>query len=469
MAVRPGARGGGLTGLHYALISFVVLTVVFLGLFVFVLTRVQQAEERAERAERRAREFGTPPAYYREEATARRTNVFAAMDADLRAMAELVTGSADAVWPLVREDSRRVLAALAAQAPDAVDPAASLLAGLRRIGEALRQQRELTAALRSEVVELQQRNETLARSIKRTQDEFAAQVAELQRELEALRSEQAEALAARDEQLDRLRQGFQQQGEQWGREKVEFQQRVRDLDFQVQRLAARNRELQATVRQFQQIALDPHAILTKADGRVLRALPGSDVVYIDLGQRDRIRPGMGFEVFSRDTRSVEGLRGKASIEVVTVLETASECVIRRSVPGQPIVENDVVVNIAYERNRSPKFLVRGEFDLDYDGVVDYDGPQRVAGIIRAWGGQVVDELDETVDFVVIGVGPQVPVVGVGAPPSPVVQAQIEARALARSGFDALIEQARSLYIPVITQNQFLFLTGYAGGTPPVTP
>ena len=28
--------------------------------------------------------------------------------------------------------------------------------------------------------------------------------------------------------------------------------------------------------------------------------------------------------------------------------------------------------------------------------------------------------------------------------------------------ERLIEQAQSMYIPVITQNQFLFLTGYAG-------
>jgi hypothetical protein len=62
---------------------------------------------------------------------------------------------------------------------------------------------------------------------------------------------------------------------------------------------------------------------------------------------------------------------------------------------------------------------------------------------------------------------------VGVPPregevprdaSDVVRDQVERKRLERSEFRKLIDEARSMYIPVITQNQFLFLTGYAGNT-----
>ncbi len=83
-------------------------------------------------------------------------------------------------------------------------------------------------------------------------------------------------------------------------------------------------------------------------------------------------------------------------------------------------------------------------------------------MIRQWGGQVVPELDESVDFVVIGGAPQVPTFAPGQPVSEVVTDQAEQRKLEQSQFRAMIERAQKMTIPVITQNQFMFLTGYAG-------
>ncbi|MBN2447422.1 MAG: hypothetical protein JXO22_11880, partial [Phycisphaerae bacterium] len=207
----------------------------------------------------------------------------------------------------------------------------------------------------------------------------------------------------------------------------------------------------------------PTAILTKADGKVLRAIPGSDLVYIDLGSNDGVKVGMGFEVFSK-VDIPEGLRGKASLEVATVMSDTAECRVTRSTPSKPIIEDDLVVNIAFERNRLPKFVVKGDCDLDYDGQPDGEnGREKVAGLIRQWGGQVAPELDETTDFVVIGTAPFVPVIPVGETATATIMAQADAARLARVDFQDLIARANATYIPVITQSQFLFLTGYAQG------
>ena len=88
MAGRPATvRGGGLTGLHYGLIVFVVVSVASLGGFIFQLTKVKEADARAANAERRLDKFGRPAApvgnYYENEANARGATVFAVMGQDI--------------------------------------------------------------------------------------------------------------------------------------------------------------------------------------------------------------------------------------------------------------------------------------------------------------------------------------------------------------------------------------------------
>ena len=234
---------------------------------------------------------------------------------------------------------------------------------------------------------------------------------------------------------------------------------VRELELELSRSHNQIASLQQQIQGLKG-TFDREAILRKADGRILRAIPGSDVVYINLGRNENVKVGMTFEVFPQLSTGPYTLRGKASLEVATLMEDTAECRVTRRVPSQPIVEGDIVVNIAYEQRREPKFVVRGEFDLNYDGVPDFDGIEHITSIIQQWGGKVVNDLDETVDFVVIGVAPTVREAPPGA--SDIVRDQAERTALAHSQFQRLIEQAQGMYIPVITQNQFLFLTGLCG-------
>jgi len=173
---------------------------------------------------------------------------------------------------------------------------------------------------------------------------------------------------------------------------------------------------------------------------------------------------MGFEVYSPTQEVSNDLRGKASIEVVTVMEDTSECRVTRRTALQPILEGDIAVNIAYERNRKPKFVVRGDFDLNYDGVIDYNGVEEATALIQQWGGQVVEDLDESVDYVVIGLPPSVPGAAAEERASDLTRAQAQQKELEKGRFRALVERAQKMFIPVITQNQFLYLIGHAGST-----
>lgn len=461
MAGRPVTSRGGLTGVHYGMVVFAFLAVVFLGLSIFLLTRVKGAEEAAARAEQRSRLHGSPPTYYADEARARGSNAFAVMSADLASLANLVTGARDQLAPTVLANAQRVLDDIARRKPDAIRPGDTLLTALEQLDALHTRKVEEAAALSTALDDLQSETAALTAQLKAKEDQFTAEVETLSRQLAQSEQEKVAALRQKDEQLGDLQATLDAREQQIQQLRREGSRREQDLELEINRLQNQIASLQQEIKDFK-LSFDPTAILTKADGRVLRAIPGSDIVYINLGAADKVKVGMGFEVFSQTGELPDGLSGKASLEVVTVMEDTSECRVTRRSPARPIIEGDIVVNIAFERGRQPKFVIRGDFDLNYDGVVDYDGLDQVAAIIRQWGGQVVDELDESVDFVVIGLPPTIPTFARGAQVSPAVRDQTLKAELQLSAFRALVDKAQKMFIPVITQNQFLFLTGYAG-------
>ncbi|MBU0641391.1 MAG: hypothetical protein KKB50_21230 [Planctomycetes bacterium] len=463
MAGRPATvRPSGLTGLHYGMFTFVFLTVLATGGFVFELTNVKGEQEKARRAQQDIEAYGRPPDYYVNEARSRNSQVFAVMSQDLRDLATLVIGQAEAVGPRIKDDVNAQLAKAAAVHPESVNATDTMLTALRKLDRKLTETKGTAESLSTQLDDARQQNTSLNEAIKATKDEFQAQVAALNEQLGQLQQEKEEVLGAKDRQITELQAQADSTGEQVNQEKVLIQRERNEMERRLARSQKQIEELQRKVQDLKPSSFDPEAILTQADGRILRAIPGSEVVYVNLGAQDSVKVGMGFEVYSQVRAAPSGLRGKASLEVVTLMESSSECRVTRTAPGQPILEGDIVVNIAYERGRLPKFVVRGDFDLNYDGSIDFDGAEKVKAIIREWGGQIVEELDETTDYVVIGLSPQVIEAAPGQPLSAVVQAQREDKELARSRFKALIDQARSMYIPVITQSQFLFLTGYAG-------
>ena len=464
MAGRPAkARSGGLTGAHYASIAFAFITVAALGGFIFQLTKVKEADQRAAKADRQLEKYGRPPAwsgsYYENEASNRNTAVFSVMADDLNKMAELIAGTKDTVGPTLTRRANEMLSRIAADKRDVVNPGDTLLTAIenldRRLTEEFKTNQELTSNLRDE----KEQTKALTGQLKSSRDEFEAEIADLKGKVDQTVADFGEKLEEKENQLVELVRDLELRDQEILQLKRENDRQTHEQQVVIDRQEGLINKLQGQVQGLKG-SFDAQAILRKADGRILRAIPGSEVVYINLGIDDNIKAGMGFEVYSQAGTVEQTLRGKASLEVVTLMENTAECRVTRSQPGHPIIEGDIVVNITYEQKRQPKFVIRGQFDLDFDGQVDTDGTARIRDIIRQWGGQIAPELDETVDFVVIGTAPEM--LAVGPEASDIVRDQEERRMLARVGFDDLKTQAKSMYIPILTQNQFLFLTGYAG-------
>ena len=461
MAGRPASRGGGLTGLHYGLITFVIVSVLGLGAFVWQLTQNKKLQDVADSAQTRLDEYGRPPEFYVIEARNRRTSVFKVMDEYLQGYATLVISTPELVFPSVKLQADRAIANAARAHEGMISPGDKLVNGFNRLSRLLADERRRATDLARQLAEEQRNVIDLTEQLKAVSEEFEAQVASLKERSDQVASQNEVALNEAVSSRDALEDNFDRATQTLQQMRIDLERGGQVKDKEVTRLLAMVEDLRQKMFELQPPGLDPREILTKADGKVLRAIPGSELVYVNVGEIDGLKVGMGFEVFST-AETPRGLRGKASVEIVNLMPRTAECRVTRTTPSHPIIEGDYIVNIAYERNRLPRFVVRGEFDLDYDGTTDSAGQDKVMSIIRQWGGQVVEELDETIDFVVVGTAPFVPDLPLGQRATPVIAEQVEERAMKRSEFNELIDRARATYIPVITQSQFLFLTGYYG-------
>lgn len=458
MAGRPAPRGGGLTGLHYALFSFVFVALAAFIAFVVMLTKVGDANKRASDAERRLAQYGSPPAYYADEANARGGNVFSVLDQDRQRLSKIVTGSPEAVGVAVQAEAQNFIKRTNESHAGLLNADEPLMANMARLEKALSEEKGKAGVLAEELAAAQEENKTLSDGNKAARDEYEKQVGTLKQRVEQLEAQTAQSMTQKDQQLADLQANLESSTQDLNKTKQDTTREVRDKDLTIARQNNMIETLTKELRTLKKSGFDPEAILTKADGRIIRAIPGSDIVYINVGARDRIKVGMGFAVYSQTREAPKSIEGKASLEVLTLMEDTAECRVLRAEPGQPIIEGDIIVNIAFERDRLPKFLVTGEYDLDYNGSADFDGIDKVKALVRRWGGQVVDSLDETTDFVIIGRAPVVP--SPGETDTTVTRELAGDKSRELSQFRDLITRAQARYIPVINQNQFLYLIGY---------
>ncbi len=457
----PSRASGGSSGMLYGLIAFSIVTVAALVFGILSMTKVSKLQDDLDRANRQLRTFGSPPEYYAKEAAAiPNGQAFQVMNAAISSLGEIFAGDSNAVAPALRDRAVSALARVARENEDVIIPQGTPIIGaLETVSAELVRQRAQTQDMRAKFENAQAQVASLTAQNKSTREEFEAQIASLAERFDDSEKQHAQSLAQKDEQLQEISSSLEAANQGNQQIQRDFASYQRDSDFQRDRRDKQISDLRDQVRGLKQDRFDPDAILKQADGRIVRAIPGSDVVYVNLGARDGASVGLGLEVYSQTGESRNTVRGKASLEVVTVMENTAECRVTRVERGQPILEGDFVVNLAFDRGRLPKFVVRGDFDLDYDGQIDVSGIELVEGMIRQWGGQVVDELDESVDFVVIGLAPRIPTVG--GRPTDIVRDQQFHREMKQSRFQELVERANNLSIPIITQNQFLFLTGYA--------
>jgi hypothetical protein len=275
------------------------------------------------------------------------------------------------------------------------------------------------------------------------------------------------------EYQDSKNQSIKQIEDSRASERQTAQQAVASRDEQLatlqRNLTLANNELDALRNKLGQRRLDPAApVIRHADGTIVR-VGGGGIVYIGLGAGDQISPGLTFEVYDRldgipasaanedDTDLPEG---KASIEVIRVGATSSECRVIHQQPNTTLAEGDPIANLVYDPNTKYNFVVYGKFDITHKGAATSQDADIIKRLITQWGGQVADHVNVNTDFVVLGEEPQVPQYTSEELSDPINQQRRVAAERDQQEYQTIRNAAVELHIPILNQNRFLYLVGY---------
>ncbi len=321
-----------------------------------------------------------------------------------------------------------------------------------RTESALRTELEKRAGdLEAEVTRLVEENSAM-------KNDFEARAAEMSASLEEAEKSRTSFRSERDASLATIEQDFAKVSEQNNVALTKERQLRQECEANLTEAQERFRVLRRKLGGMM-VGPDELATARTPDGTILTAVPGDEVVYVDLGRRDGLTLGLQFAVYSAETGIPADGRSKAQIEVVSINATSAECKIVRQGRNQVILAGDLIANPIYDPSRKMVFVITGSFDLNRDGIMDRDGAGAMAALVTNWGGTVSPELTPLTDFVVVGAAPRRP-----KPDTKVAPDRVELNKSRRKVWDAYtktVTTAQNLSIPMMTQEVFLNFLGYS--------
>lgn len=191
-----------------------------------------------------------------------------------------------------------------------------------------------------------------------------------------------------------------------------FRQTARE---QANQLVGKNKQMQGTIDtqklQLNQLRADK---FETTQGEIRYVVAGGNVVTINLGSADALRPGVTFGVIDGDETRLQDAKVKATIQVSQVQgpHLAQGRVVARPDISSPIIPGDKIFSPFWAPGRVVKIALAGDIDIDGDGRNDNSA---IKGQILAAGAEVAAEisstgavtgkLDPTIRFMVVGQDP----------------------------------------------------------------
>ena len=211
-----------------------------------------------------------------------------------------------------------------------------------------------------------------------------------------------------------------------------------------------------------------NATVRVADGELIR-VPGNGICYINLGYGSGVSNGLTFEVYDKisgvppippNVTGDEQLPvGKASIEIIHVGDNSSECRIVHTEPGAVLAEGDLIENLVYDAHQKYNFDVYGSFDLANTGRPNPADTEVIKRLVTQWGGKLTDKVNTNTDFLVLGAEPVLPEFSKDDL-TPENQDKLQKAQEALDRYQEVRQEAKSLNIPILNQNRFLYYVGY---------
>lgn len=373
---------GNITGVHFALMFFVMLSII-LGVMTYIYFN-------------EGREARTALAKQSKEASDQRTLAMN-RDREITDLKNVLGVNYEAVGSRDNPEPNTVIHALQSEMqkngaqlqPGQADAFLVHFQELRRRVDALSAERNQLEA------DLKNRNQELVALRREYQDDVDTAdnaLAQAHQDLQNVQKEKDETVAALRQDVERLQRNYsqvQQERDQLQQELAraieEHKQRETNLVAQNDRL--RDRYFEATDMEFE-----------VADGQVHWVDHRAGTVWINLGQADNLNKRTTFSVYQKGTARVGGRKEdiKAKVEVTNILgphlaeaRVTSEDVYRPIAPGDPIYTP------LWSANESQHFAVVGRIDFDGDGHSDREA---LHNLIANSGGKIVAEVDDEGEF-----------------------------------------------------------------------
>ncbi len=469
-----GSRGGLITAVVVFTIGFVISTIFAL----YYGVALSKAEEQNKALNDKSRLIYTniaSPRYdqlakERENNDLQDRSILGASIQDSADLANLVAGgSASTTQPTAAIDlARHQLDDIAQQLPDLHLPSdVSLMDALDKLAKFASTEQQKASQLKASADNSDSEAKKIIENHQAAMDKLAADVEQYKtekehalQEVQRLNSEYERKLADAQVSLDTDRAEFNKELQQHQITEGDLGRRIDDLN-------KRNQTLQDKLSMRRVSPEEP--TVRQSDGSVL-SVAQDNIVYINLGSGDHIVPGMTFEVYdkqdgvpglSSDSMSDQNLPvGLGSIEVRQVDQNASQCRIVKLEYGHHITQGDPIANLVYDRNTKFKFVVYGRFDLAHTNRPTDADREKVEGLVRAWGGDLQGKIDVDTDFVIMGAEPKVEQFTQDELSDPFNAQQKRNQEEELKNYNAVLNEAKELHIPVMNQNRFLYFCGY---------
>ncbi|MHC4265340.1 MAG: hypothetical protein ACYSUK_05325, partial [Planctomycetota bacterium] len=248
----------------------------------------------------------------------------------------------------------------------------------------------------------------------------------------------------------------------------ELQIKNKDINQQMMKIEAEFQLAQQRIslaqEQLDAIAPPPDSSVAayKPDGEILLIDDQSKIVHINIGTKDKVYQGLTFSVYDKHAPIPKDGKGKAQIEIYNVGDTISAARIIEDNIKNPVILNDVIINLIWDKDKTNIFAVAGDFDLNGDTFADEDGPEKIKAIIGKWGGVVVDNVSIETDYIVLGQEPVVPrrptfeEMGI----DPLAESRYNTAIQRRDRYLKVQQQVQDYSIPVFNTERFLYFIGY---------
>ncbi|HEY8667907.1 MAG TPA: hypothetical protein VIL86_14685 [Tepidisphaeraceae bacterium] len=392
-----------------------------------------------------------------------------ALDASMtqtRELARQINGSEDATT--AQDAAKAALdAANKIKLPEGVKTPATLVDAVNVLSNAYAGRSALIDHLEQQVKEIESKNQgqtaSVLEQLKKKDEDLTTARAEAQKQVEganAVRTDVRKQMADAEEAIKKERATALEAINKKDQEIATVKQQADKLKKERDLIAAKLDKQRLPVGE---------PMVRAVDGHIVR-LAGNGIVFIDRGQGQQIVAGLTFEVYDKNEgvpplgegTSNDNLPvGKASIEVIHVGANSSECRIVKQQKGTAISEGDLIVNLIYDPNTKYNFVVYGAFDLDQNGIPDPRDADVIKRLVTQWGGKMQEDVTPSTDFLVVGDEPKVfEVTKKELEDDPILKAKHDKAEADLAAYQAMVQKARDLHVPVLNQNRFLYFIGY---------